>query len=102
MAEFEGFTLTISDVMVFSGMSLGSVMWTSCSSATIHGKSWGEPRHQYSIHSRGTWSGWLGRLWQLARAGSKWCVCVCVWGVLGQSTLTTQALMRLGESGTSR
>lgn len=37
-------TFTMSDVMVFSGMSLGSVMWTSCSSATIQGKSWGGGR----------------------------------------------------------
>lgn len=34
-------TFTMSDVMVFSGMSRGSVMWTSCSSATIQGKSCG-------------------------------------------------------------
>lgn len=33
-------TFTMSDVMVFSGISLGSCMWTSCSSATIQGKSW--------------------------------------------------------------
>lgn len=33
-------TLTISEVIVFSGMSLGSCMCTSCSSATIQGKSW--------------------------------------------------------------
>lgn len=49
-------TLTMSDVMVFSGISLGSCMWTSCSSATIHGKSWGEKdmdvmQHKYRYKS---------------------------------------------------
>lgn len=33
-------TLTMSDVMVLSGISLGSCIWASCSSATIHGKSY--------------------------------------------------------------
>lgn len=48
-------TLTMSDVMVFSGISLGSCMWTSCSSATIHGKSWEKGtdviKHKYKYHS---------------------------------------------------
>lgn len=34
-------TFKMSDVMVFRGISRGSCMWTSCSSARIQGKSWG-------------------------------------------------------------
>lgn len=36
----ERLTLTMSEVIDLRGTSLGSFMWTSCSSATIHGKSW--------------------------------------------------------------
>lgn len=35
----ERLTLMMSEVIDLRGTSLGSFMWTSCSSATIHGKS---------------------------------------------------------------
>lgn len=35
-------TFKMSDVMVFRGISRGSCMCISCSSARIHGKSWGQ------------------------------------------------------------